>query len=68
MSWLTSAKKVRLHLLDGAPSLEGIYVGSKAGHYRLLNVGIIEAEGETVKMDGEAWVPRDRVLLMQVLS
>jgi hypothetical protein len=68
LSWLTPAKNVRLHLLDGSPSFEGIYVGTKAGHYRILNAGIVESEDVTVKMDGEAWVPQERVLFMQVLS
>lgn len=66
MGWRTKAQLVRLHFADGAPSIDGIYDGLKAGHYRLLNPSIVDAEDVSVAMDGEAWVPRERVLFMQV--
>lgn len=58
---------VRLHTFDQAPSFEGVLVGRPAGHYRLLNASAINAEGD-VPLDGEAWVPSERVLFVQVLA
>ena len=59
---------VRLHMLDSSPSVEGVLVGLVAGHYRLLNVSLLETEGRTHELDGEAWVPKERVLLVQRLG
>lgn len=66
--WLWRRRLVRLHMVGDAPSVEGILVGVVAGHYRLLKVSLLEAEGRTHDLDGEAWVPRERVLLVQRLG
>jgi hypothetical protein len=58
---------VRLHQLDPAPSVEGILIGRYDGHYRLLKPAVIEAVGQTRELGGEAWVPCERVVFVQVL-
>lgn len=69
MRWFRpKMKRVRLHLLDDARSFEGILVDRFGGHYKLLNAGLLEDEGQVVKLDGEAWVPETRVLFVQVLT
>lgn len=59
---------VRLHLLDNGPSYEGVLIGRRGGHYRLANARIFEAEGRSYALDGEQWIPRERVLYVQVLG
>ncbi len=69
MVWNVKGKRlVRLHLKDGAPSLEGILVGYWDYHYILLAPKLLEAEGATVSMDGHLEVPSARVLFVQVLN
>jgi hypothetical protein len=62
------SRRVRLHFAGDAPSIEGILVGFVAGHYRLQNPSVIVAAEHAVPEDGEAWVPRERVLHLQVLG
>lgn len=62
------AKMVRLHLNDGAPSVDGIFVGFKAGHYRIKKAVLVRSEGEQHALEDEAWVPRRNVLLVQTLK
>lgn len=59
---------VRLHLQDGAPSIEGFLLGQAAGHYQLAAPKLLEAQERTLELAGEAWVPRERVLYVQVLG
>lgn len=59
---------VRLHLVGQEPSIEGVFLGFTAGHYRLANASMIETAERTHVLDGEAWVPRDRVLYAQVVG
>lgn len=59
---------VRLHLAGDHPSLEGILLGTSAGHYRLANARHIVDEDNSFNLDGEAWVPRERVLYLQVIG
>jgi hypothetical protein len=62
---------LRLHLKDEDRSIEGIFLGYEAGHYRLANARLIESVAGQVQsygLDGESWVPRDRVLYGQVLT
>lgn len=58
---------VRLHTFDQGPSFEGVLVSRHAGHYQLLNASVINETGP-VELDGEAWVPNERVLFVQVLA
>lgn len=59
---------VRLHQAGDAPSYEGILVGRPNGFYRLVNGKVLEASDRSVSLDGETWVPRERVVLMQVIG
>jgi hypothetical protein len=59
---------VILHQLDPAPSVKGILAGRVAGHYRLLNAQLLEAADRSHALPGEVWVPRERVILVQILS
>jgi hypothetical protein len=59
------ARFVRLHM-DGA-SMEGLLLGRDADHYRLANVTLLK-EAAKVQLDGEQWVPVERVIFVQVLK
>ena len=59
---------LRLHLEGNKPSLEGIFLGFEAGHYRLANARLLETGDRSIDLEGEAWVPRERVLHAQVLG
>jgi hypothetical protein len=61
-------RRVRVHLRDETRSLEGIWVGSAAGHYRLAAAEQLESADRTLELEGEAWIPRERVLYLQVLG
>lgn len=61
-------RRVRLHFHDQTSSLEGIWVGMAAEHYRLAKAEQLESVDRTLELDGEAWVPRERVLYLQVLG
>lgn len=58
---------VRLHMVGDAPTVEGIYAGRWDGHYRLLKATLLAAEDASYDLEGEAFVPRDKVLLVQRL-
>lgn len=59
---------LRLHLEGNQPSIEGVFLGFEAGHYRLANARLVEAPDRTISLEGEAWIPRARVLHGQVLG
>jgi hypothetical protein len=61
-------RRVRIHLRGETRSLEGIWIGNAAGHYRLAKVEQLEAAGRTLELEGEAWIPRERVLYLQVIG
>jgi hypothetical protein len=61
-------KIVRVHFLDAPQSLEGVLVARTADHYRIAAPKMLEAEGQTMLLDGEIEVPRERVLMVQVLA
>lgn len=52
---------------DDSPSIEGFLAGQIAGHYRLLKPVLMESPDRAHELQGEAWVARERVLLVQVL-
>lgn len=60
-------RRVRVHLADDKPSIDGIWVGNAAGHYRIANAELVSEAGD-VQVEGEAWVPADRVLWLQVFA
>ena len=68
MRLLFRKRLVRLHFVDDSPSIDGVYVGTSAGHYVIAKAGLVREEDDPVTLDGEAWVPKERVLFMQVLS
>lgn len=65
-------RNVRLHQLDPAPSVEGVLVGKpwrNGGHYVLRKPEVLaEADRSVVLAGPEAWVPRERVVLVEVLA
>ena len=61
-------RRVRLHLKDGAPSLDGLLTGSVDGHYLLKVARLVRAADETISLDGEIEVPRRNVLFIQRLG
>jgi hypothetical protein len=65
--FLLTRRKVRLHLVDPFPSIEGILVSARDGHYRLLKPEVLQAQGQTQELSGEAWVPKERVIFVQRL-
>lgn len=68
MALFLRKRRVRLHLKDENRSLEGIWIGMSAGHYRLAAPEQLEAADRTFSLEGEAWVPRERVLYLQVIG
>ena len=65
-------RHVRVHQSDPAPSIEGVLVGKpwrNAGHYVIRKAGLVLAPGQTVDSDSkEIWVPRERVLFVEVIK
>lgn len=60
-------KRVRVHFLNFDPSVEGILVSSFGDHYRLLKPALIEAPDRTHDLTGEVWIPRERVVFLEVI-
>jgi hypothetical protein len=60
-------RKVRLHQLDPAPTIEGFLVNSWNSHYRLLKPVLLEATGRSIELEGEALVPRERVVFIETV-
>lgn len=62
---------VRVHFreVDSADSIEGILLGVQAGHYRLANARHLVADADASRqVDGEALIPKERVLYVQVIG
>lgn len=64
---LLRRRRVRLHQLADAPTIEGILVGSLDSHYRLLKPVLWENPERSHDLEGEAWVPRERVVFVEVI-
>lgn len=60
-------KQVRVHMVEREQSIEGILLGRVAGHYRIANA-ILVGETQRYALDGEQWIPYERVLYVQVLG
>lgn len=58
---------VRVHLLDDERSFEGVLVAVTPDHYRLRNASHLLTAEQSIALDGETWIPRERVLLVQRL-
>lgn len=65
--FLLRRRLVRLHLVDPFPSIEGILISALDGHYRLKKVDLLEGPERTQRLEGEAWVPKARVIFVQRL-
>lgn len=69
---LLRRRQVRLHQADPGPSTDGFLVGKpwrNSGHYVLRKPGIVQSENSTVELAArEIWVPRERVLFVEVLA
>ena len=61
-------RRVRIHQLDPAPSVEGILVSSLDGHYRLLKASVLRPDGQALELEGEAWIPREKVILVETVQ
>ena len=60
---------VRLHLKGDAPSIEGLWKGQHAGHYRLEVPRVLAQVGSSEDLDGiDVLVPRENVLFVQRLQ
>lgn len=59
-------RRVRVHQSNG-PTIEGILVGSLDNHYRLLKPRLLESPTRTHDLDGEAWIPREKVILVETI-
>ena len=49
-------------------SIEGIFVGVEAGHYRLAAARHIEGEQQSEPLKGETWIPEARVFYAQAVD
>lgn len=58
-------RRVRLHLDENQPTVEGILAGRWGGHYVVLAPNIL-ADGDH-QVTGHVEVPAERVVLVQVL-
>lgn len=65
MFW-TRKRLVRIHQADG-PTLEGILI-QRRPDYRLAAAKLIVEEDQTQPLDGDAEIPRERVLFVQLLA
>jgi hypothetical protein len=65
MRWFAKKRAVRLHFVGDSPSIDGVFLGTEAGHYVLAKAELIREDGN-VALDGETWIPSERVLFMQV--
>jgi hypothetical protein len=65
---LVRRRRVRLHQLDPAPTIEGLLVGSLDSHYRLLKPVLWETSDRSHSLQGEVWVPRERVIFVETIK
>jgi hypothetical protein len=65
--WQRRRRLVVVHQ-DAGPTVEGVLVHRSMDCYRIANPRLLEAEGQTVPLDGVVEVPRERVLFLQLLA
>lgn len=58
---------VRVHLTQGEPSVEGVWMGRIGKHYRVEAARVIESEDRSFEITGAALIPVERVAFIQVL-
>jgi hypothetical protein len=61
-------RRVRLHLKDNAPSVEGVLVANVDGHYLLKVPKVLNGTEDTISLGGDLEVPRSNVLFIQRLG
>lgn len=65
-------KKMRLYAIaengETEVTLEGVFLGFEADHYRLAAAVHVRSDGEGIPLDGEAWIPQTRVLYAQIVG
>ena len=66
--FLLRRRLVRLHLVDPFPSIEGILISAMDGHYRLIKPELLEGTDRTQRLEGEVFVPKERVVFVQRLG
>lgn len=64
---LRGRKLARIHLRNGAPSVEGILVGAAGGRYVLLTPRVLQ-DPEPADLTGHLEVPKENVIFIQVLA
>jgi hypothetical protein len=61
-------RKVRLHLKENAPSVEGFFTGFWAGHYTVELPALIASPDSRIELDSQrARIPKHQVILMEEL-
>lgn len=60
---------VIVHQHEG-PSIEGIRIGFSwwSQELRLVRARMLETEGQSVQLDGEVRIPRERILFTQLVA
>ena len=49
-------------------TIEGIFLGFEADHYRIASAEHLQTNDAGIPLEGEAWVPRSRVLYAQAIG
>lgn len=68
-------KMVRVHQVERQnerppPTVDGVLVGKPwrcGGHYVVRKAELVESENSNIPL-GEVWIPRERVIMLEVLS
>lgn len=61
-------RRVRVHQIDPGPTIEGILVSTLDSHYRLLRPVLWETPTRSHDLQGEAWIPRERVIFLETIK
>lgn len=60
-------RRVRVHQAGDLPTIEGILTTSLDDHYRLLKPVLWETPTRSHELKNEAWIPRERVVFLEVI-
>lgn len=67
IAWRIRGRRlVRIHQKDGLPSIEGVLVGVAAKRYVVLSA-VMLGDGGATELAGHVEVPKENVMLVQVL-
>jgi hypothetical protein len=58
-------RRYALHMKDRQPTLEGLLIHRRKGHYVLIDAEILEATDRTHSLEGRVEVPRENVYCLQ---